>query len=571
MPKEPIPGNSNQAPGLGNPVAPIIERSPLPIIEVQGREHLVAFVNSAFCRLLGKHRDELIGQPFAQLVFGADKCLPILDQVYETGEAATHALEDDSDPQPAYWFFAMWPALDVHERPVGVIIQLTKSADFRQNVTAVNEALLIAGLRQHELADEAEQLNVRLRAEVLGHQRTEEALRTSEERFSAIINQATAGIAQTDLAGEFVLANDRFCEITGSPRAELLHKKLPDITHPDDLPGYLAALNRLLAEGTPFICEKRYLRKDGSTIWVSETVSVIRNASGSPQYVAIISLDITERKRTEETLREARKQLSNQAVNLEQLVLKRTAELLAANKQLQTFVYSIAHDLRAPLRSMQGFSALLVEEAGMNLSGEARGYAGRINASAQFMDAMLVDLLAFSRVSQQNLEMVPVNLETVVRDALSSCEVEIHQKNSRLELPTTWPKVLAHEGTLRQVLSNLVSNALKFVAPGVAPLLRLRTEELVSTPSRPRSDPPGGPQAPTTWVRVWVEDNGIGIRPEHQNQIFALFTRLHGEAYLGTGIGLAIVLIGIERMGGRVGLHSTPGHGSRFWFDLLKA
>jgi len=234
------------------------------------------------------------------------------------------------------------------------------------------------------------------------------------------------------------------------------------------------------------------------------------------------------------------------------MVTERTSELTTMNNQLEAFVYSIAHDLRAPLRSMQGFSMMLVQEAGDTLTQTAKDYADRINKSAQFMDALLTDLLAFSRISQQSVKLVSVNLKTVVESVLSRLEKDIQDKNACIENSGPWQNVLAHESTLAQILFNLISNALKFVRPGVAPTVRLRTEE------KPE------------FIRFWVEDNGPGIGADYQGQIFRLFTRLNGEKYSGTGIGLAIVQKGIERMGGKVGVESFVGLGSRFWFELQK-
>jgi len=260
--------------------------------------------------------------------------------------------------------------------------------------------------------------------------------------------------------------------------------------------------------------------------------------------------EISERKQVEEELRQAKAQLMDRAGQLEEIVAQRTSDLAASNQQLEAFVYSIAHDLRAPLRIMQGFSTMLVEEAGATLNETARDCARRINKSAKFMDALLIDLLTFSRVSQQHVELTSVNLKMVVESVLSRLQPDILEKNAHVELPGSWPGVLAHEPTLSQVLFNLVSNALKFVAPGVAPLVRLRTEEK------------------TGFIRVWVEDKGPGIAFKHQTEVFRLFTRLDGEKYQGTGLGLAIVQKGIERMGGRTGVVSTPGRGSLFWFEL---
>jgi signal transduction histidine kinase len=262
---------------------------------------------------------------------------------------------------------------------------------------------------------------------------------------------------------------------------------------------------------------------------------------------------ISDRIEAQEALLQAQVKLSDRAGQLEGLVTDRTAELNATNRQLEAFVYSIAHDLRAPLRSMQGFSELLVQDAATTLSSSGRGFADRINQSARFMDALLCDLLAFSRISQQRVELTSVNLGTIVDSVISRLQSDIQEKSARVEKSGDWPLVRAHEATVIQVLLNLVGNALKFARPDATPEVRLRTEERAG------------------FVRVWVEDNGIGIAPDHQNQIFGLFTRLHGEKYQGTGIGLAIVQKGVERMGGEVGVESEAGRGSRFWFELRPA
>lgn len=169
------------------------------------------------------------------------------------------------------------------------------------------------------------------------------------------------------------------------------------------------------------------------------------------------------------------------------------------------------------------------------------------------MTALLNDLMAFSQISQQKIELAPVALEGVVQGALSGCEREIVASEAVIDTNSPWPTVLAHATTLRQVLGNLIANAVKF-AGGKTPQVKLRTEER-----------PGG------IVRIWVEDNGIGIPPEFHRRIFQVFQRLHATSYAGTGMGLAIVQKGVERMRGRVGLTSAPGVGSRFWIELPKA
>jgi PAS domain S-box-containing protein len=310
--------------------------------------------------------------------------------------------------------------------------------------------------------------------------------------------------------------------------------------------------------------------------------------------------DITDRKEIEEELGRAHALLGRRARQLELLVAERTEELIAANNQLEAFVYTIAHDLRAPLRSMKGFSSILMEDESHALSPKGQDYALRIHKSARFMDAMLNDLLAFSRLSHEKLDLAPVNLQPIVQETSSGVESDLLDNKGRVEAHGPWPSVLAHGPTLSQVFYNLVSNALKFARPGVPPLIRIWAEEVnLPLKQKPGSRAQGGetktntrepapavtelpppnkitpgnradlPTAP--YVRIWVEDNGIGIEPEYREQIFRVFIRLESNAYQGTGIGLAIVQKGIERMGGQVGVESTLGKGSRFWFELRKA
>src|SRR5688572_367636 len=146
--------------------APTIDRSPLPMVEVEGKNHVVSFVNAAFCELVQKKRGELIGRPFAAIVSRGAECVPLLDRIYETGQFETHAVPDESTVEPVYWLYAMWPALDELNRPVRVVIQLTKSGSFRQDTVDMNEALIIGGLHQHELRERAESANSRLYAEI---------------------------------------------------------------------------------------------------------------------------------------------------------------------------------------------------------------------------------------------------------------------------------------------------------------------------------------------------------------------------------------------------------------------
>jgi signal transduction histidine kinase len=244
-------------------------------------------------------------------------------------------------------------------------------------------------------------------------------------------------------------------------------------------------------------------------------------------------------------------QVSDMHAAMEAKVNERTAQLQARNEDLEAFAHSVSHDLRAPLRAMHGFSQALLEDCADSMDETAKDYARRIAAASHRMDQLTQDLLTFSQVSRSEISLGPVDLDLVVRDAIGQLEADIATRKARVHLHGPFPRVRAHRATLEQALANLVSNGLKFVAPGAHPEIDVRTA------------------ATNGHVRVWVEDNGIGIDPAYHRRIFAVFERLHTpEQYAGTGIGLAIVRKAVERMGGAVGVESTPGKGSRFWIDL---
>jgi two-component system CheB/CheR fusion protein len=405
-------------------------------------------------------------------------------------------------------------------------------------------------------------------------------LRRSELRYRRLFEAAKDGVLIVDPATRKILdANPFMIELLGYSREELLGKELFEVGLLKDEAASRAAFRELQEKGVIRYEDLPLQTKRGERREV-EFISTLYQ-EGEEKIIQCSIRDITKRTQAEQALRQAQAQLADRAGQLEQAVAERTTELIATNKQLEAFVYTIAHDLRAPLRSMQGFSDMLVKDEGPTLTETGQDYAQRINKSARFMDALLTDLLAFASITQQRIELAAMSLEPVVQTALSRLEREIQEKHARVETTGPWPAALAHGPTLSQVLFNLLSNALKFARSDVPPLIRIRAEERLdgitdkwaseqsSTNPTIRSSIHPPPQA--AWVRVWVEDNGIGIAPEYQEQVFRLFLRLHRDAYGGTGVGLAIVQKGVERMGGRVGVESTPGQGSRFWLELRKA
>ena len=243
--------------------------------------------------------------------------------------------------------------------------------------------------------------------------------------------------------------------------------------------------------------------------------------------------------------------IAQDAAELESRVAERTAQLQETNEELDTFAYSVSHDLRAPLRAIQGFAEILLENKDKAHDPDRSDFLGRILGAARDMDQMIQDLLAYSRVSRQDILRHTVNLDQVVRDAVEQLELAGEGGGFQLETAGTLPKARGDHAVLVQVVLNLISNAVKYVAPGVTPKLRIWAEQADAK------------------VRLFVQDNGIGIASEDQERIFKVFERLHGvETYKGTGIGLAIARKALTRLGGRIGVQSRLGEGSRFWIEL---
>jgi signal transduction histidine kinase len=240
--------------------------------------------------------------------------------------------------------------------------------------------------------------------------------------------------------------------------------------------------------------------------------------------------------------------------SLEQRVVERTNELAETNAELESFARTVSHDLRAPLRAMEGFAAALAEDYGHQVDEEGREFIQHIIDSAKRLDCMVADLLAYSRLGRTELRVSSVALNDIVNEAMNRLSAEITSHSAVITVEENMPTIVAHKSTLVQVITNLLSNALKFVPKNTRPEVRIWATTSTGE-----------------MVRLTVQDNGIGVEPAYQKRIFQVFERLHGiESYPGTGIGLAIVARACERLGGSCGMDSTPGQGSQFWIEFPK-
>lgn len=381
--------------------------------------------------------------------------------------------------------------------------------------------------------------------------RAREALRQTEERtaqLAAIVEYSTDAVVSKTLDGTITSWNPGAEALFGFSAAEMIGQSIRRIIPPDCEAEEDLVLVRLRA-GESVHLDTMRVNIEGRRIPVSITLSPIKNTAGRVIGGSKIARDITEQKRTEEMLREAQRKLLVHAAELEATVAERTAKLRESVNDLQGFSYSIAHDMRAPLRAMGTFAQLLLDEIPPgNSFSTSRDYGGRIVTGARRLDNLINDALNYTRATLQEVVLLPVDLAMLVGGMLDTYP-NLQAESADISLDGGLPVVLGNESLLTQCFSNLLENAVKFVAPGTRPKVRVWAETNDGV------------------ARIYVQDNGIGIPKHALPRLFAMFQKLDNQ-YEGTGVGLAIVRKVVERMGGKVGAESEPSRGSRFWVEL---
>jgi len=371
--------------------------------------------------------------------------------------------------------------------------------------------------------------------------------RDASTRLRLALEAGDLGSFEMDVASGHITSSDRYDSIFGivSVEKSWTWNALLEQVVPEDRAGIADAMRSALAESGELRVEFRIERaEDSAPRWI-ELRGRLDDQGDSPPRIVGIAADITDRKLAEQAL-----VMSNGT--LEAQVSERTNSLAESNAQLDAFAYTVSHDLRAPLRAMEGFARILQEDHGAGLGEEGYHYASRIVGAAKRMEGLIDDLLAFSRVQRADVTMKWTDPARAIRNAITELRSAGFDESAvTLKVTPSFPPIKADGMILAQVIGNLVLNAAKFKAPDRSAHVTIRAERCAER------------------VRIWVEDNGIGIAPEHQARIFNVFERLHGqETYPGTGVGLAIVKAGVERMGGTCGVEGDLGVGSRFWIEL---
>jgi PAS domain S-box-containing protein len=392
---------------------------------------------------------------------------------------------------------------------------------------------------EDKLRSANEELEARVEDRTRDLEKSKAELQETLNAFQGLFQQAAVGIAQVDLEGRYIRVNQKICDMLGYSEEELLHQPVFKFVHPDHIAEAQARYAELFrGETHAFTVEKRYICKDGTIIWGKRATAAVTGPDGKIRYAVSVLEDITEKRRSSE--------------ELERLVEQRTHELVAANKELESFSYSVSHDLRAPLRGIDGFSQALLEDYGNMLDDTGKRYLRYIREGSQQMGRVIDDILNLSRISRAEVAREKVNLTERAQAILQ--ELRGQEPERQVEVVIAEDMIAkADSGLVNILLDNLLGNAWKFSAK--MPVARIEV----------------GKQLQGEETVYFVKDNGAGFDMAYVHKLFGAFQRLHTvHEFQGTGIGLATTKRIIQKHKGRIWADSKPGEGAVFYFTLGK-
>ena len=373
----------------------------------------------------------------------------------------------------------------------------------------------------------------------------EDALARAEEQLRTFFDRSPIGKAITGPDGSFLRVNQALCELLGYSADELLTRSFLSLLHPDDA-EVVKTVDQSVRDGTAdgVDLDLRHLTRDGKAIWTHVRGSTLRDPEGKPIQLMAHILDIRDRKAAELSLRESNEQL-------EERVAERTTSLVEANRELEGYSHSVAHELRTPLRAIDGYIALISQESGDRLNDDERRLFARVRWNAQRMGQMIDDLLVFSRTGRAELTLRPVDMTQIAREAYSSLASDPVVRARATFSIAPLPVAFGDAALLKRVWENLLSNAVKFSAERPQPEIRIE----------------GRIEGDDAVYRI--RDNGVGFDMTYVDKLFGVFQRLHAaNEFEGSGVGLALVRRIVLRHGGRVWAEGGVDTGATFSFSL---
>ena len=381
--------------------------------------------------------------------------------------------------------------------------------------------------------------------EITDRKIAEAVLMESEERFRSTFEQASVGIAHVALDGRWLLVNPKLCEIFGYTRAELLYAYFQDITYPDDLAQGRECIRQMLADEIQLIeVEKRFIHKLGHIVWINLMGTLRRDSSGAPLYFIVSIEDITYRKHSEFALQA-------QAVQLAET----TALVELRNQELNRFSYIVSHDLKAPLRGISNLAAWISDDLPPTIDPDILANLQLMRLRVSRMGGLVDGLLEYARVGSTTASLETFSVEQLLAEIVDLLSIP---DSFVVELPTELPQIKTHRVLLGQVLANLIGNAYKH-HNSPKETLRERPEGRIQVTVQPNAE-------------MWefsVIDDGCGIAPENQAQVFDIFKTVSGTDKNNTGVGLSIVKKIVETQGGQIKLESAIGIGTTFSFTWM--
>jgi PAS domain S-box-containing protein len=373
--------------------------------------------------------------------------------------------------------------------------------------------------------------------DITERKQAEEALRKSEARFRSTLDNMMEGCQIIGFDWRYLYINQVAADHGRRSRADLLGRSMMEAYPGLEQTRLYAGLRQCMEDRLPTQMENEFVYPDGERAWFQLGIQPV------PEGVFILSLDITQRKKAEEAIGKLNEELEHR-------VAQRTSELEAANKELEAFTYSVSHDLRAPLRHIDGFSRLLLDEYSAQLPEEARRYLTRVREGTLRMGQLVDDLLNLTRVGRQELRVQLTGLNSLLAEVRSGLQAETEGREIEWKVGSL-PFVECDPALMKQVLANLLANAAKFTRPRSPAVIEVGT--LAGN---------GGPT-------VFVRDNGVGFSMKYADKLFGVFQRLHrAEDFPGTGVGLATVRRIIHKHGGRIWAESELNKGATFYFTL---